>query len=332
MMKLRSKSPATLLALLGLAVGSAAPAGAQDAAGYPTAGRSIRLIVPHGAGAGADILARLVGPKLAERWKVNVIADNRTGASGDIGIVAAAGAEPDGYTLLCVATVFTINPFMKKNPPYDPVKSFVPVSLLATSVLSFLVGPKVPAKTLPEFVALAHKQPGKLNYASSGIGSPQFVTMELLKLETKSDIVHIPYKDAPSMFRGMLTDEVQAQIQPLQTAAPQVANGNARMLAVMSANRAPAFPDVPTMRDLGYPNFVVETWYGVFAPAGTPPAIVNKLNAALQPILASAAMKERIVALGAEPASSTPDELGKRLADDLVRLEPIVKRTGAKLE
>jgi tripartite-type tricarboxylate transporter receptor subunit TctC len=332
MMNLRWKSHVSMLALLGTTFASAAPAGAQDVTNYPIAGRSIRLIVPHGAGSGADILARLVGPKLAERWKVNVHADNRTGASGDIGIVAAAGAEPDGYTLLCVATVFTINPFMKKNPPYDPVKSFVPVSLLATSVLSLLVGPKVPAKTLPEFVALAHKQPGKLNYASSGIGSPQFVTMELLKLETKSDIVHIPYKDAPSMFRGMLTDEVQAQIQPLQTAAPQVANGNARMLAVMSANRAPAFPDVPTMRDLGYPNFVVETWYGVFAPAGTPAPIAAKVSAELNSILQEPDVREQLARPGMIPVGGPPEHLRDFVQEDLARWQRVVAETGLKPE
>jgi tripartite-type tricarboxylate transporter receptor subunit TctC len=264
----RTKARAIALALAGLALGLIDPAGAQDARSYPIAGRTVRLITPHGSGSGADILARVIAPKLAERWKVTTITDNRTGASGDIGIVAVAGAEPDGYTLLCVATVFTINPFMKKNPPYDPVKSFAPVSLLATSVLSFLVPSNLPAKTLPEFVDLARKEPGKMNYASSGIGSPQYVTMELLKLEAKISLVHVPYKDAPSMFRGMLTGEVQAQIQPLQTAAPQVSNGNARMVAVMSANRAPAFPEVPTMRESGFPNFVVESWYAIFAPAG----------------------------------------------------------------
>jgi tripartite-type tricarboxylate transporter receptor subunit TctC len=330
-MNLRWKSHASMVALV-ITLASAAPVGAQDAASYPIAGRSIRLIVPHGGGSGADILARLVGPKLAERWKVNVVADNRTGASGDIGIAAAAGAEPDGYTLLCVATVFTINPFTKKNPPYDPVKSFEPVSLLATSVLSFLVGPKVPAKTLPEFVALAHKQPGKLNYASSGIGSPQFVTMELLKLETKTDIVHIPYKDAPSMFRGMLTDEVQAQIQPLQTAAPQVANGNARMLAVMSANRAPAFPDVPTMRDLGYPNFVVETWYGVFAPAGTPAPIAAKISAELNSILQEPDVREQLARQGMIPVGGPPERLRDFVQEDLARWKRVVTETGLKPE
>ena len=328
----RWKSCTALIALLGLTLADVAPAGAQDAANYPAAGRSIRLIVPHGAGSGADILARLVGPKLAERWKVTTVADNRTGASGDIGIVAAAGAEPDGYTLLCVATVFTINPFMKKNPPYDPIKSFVPVSLLATSVLSLLVGPNVPAKTLPEFVALAHRQPGKLNYASSGIGSPQFVTMELLKLETKSDIVHIPYKDAPSMFRGMLTDEVQAQIQPLQTAAPQVANGNARMLAVMSANRAPAFPDVPTMRDLGFPNFVVETWYGIFAPAGTPAPIATKLSAELNSILQEPEVRAQLARQGMIPVGGPPEHLGTYVKEDLARWQRVVRETGLKPE
>jgi tripartite-type tricarboxylate transporter receptor subunit TctC len=319
------------MALVGLMLFGVMPSNALDT-GYPVAGRSIRLIVPHGAGAGADILARLVGPKLAERWKVNVVADNRTGASGDIGIVAAAGADPDGYTLMCVATVFTINPFMKKTPPYDAVKSFEPVSLLATSVLSLLVGPNVPAKTLPEFVALARRQPGKLNYASSGIGSPQFVTMELLKLETKTDIVHIPYKDAPSMFRGMLSDEVQAQIQPLQTAAPQVANGNARMLAVMSADRAPAFPDVPTMRDLGYPNFAVETWYGVFAPAGTPAPIVSKLSAELNAILQQPDIQAQLARQGMIPVGGAPERLGTYVKEDLARWKRVVIETGLKPE
>src|SRR3954469_5277797 len=148
-----------LAALFASTLSQIVPAAAQDAASYPIPGRSIRLIIPHGSGAAADILGRLVGPKLGERWKVTTVADNRTGARGDIGIVAAAGAEPDGYTLLCVATVFTINPFMKKNPPYDPVKSFVPVSLLATSVLSLLTTPSLPAQTFPEFVALARQQP-----------------------------------------------------------------------------------------------------------------------------------------------------------------------------
>src|SRR5438094_922629 len=278
----RATKVAFAVALSALVLGSTSVL-AQDS--YPVAGRMLRLITPHGAGSGADILSRLVGPKLAERWKLTAVTDNRTGASGDIGIVAAAGAEPDGYTLLCVATVFTINPFMKKNPPYDPERSFAPVSLLATSVLSLLTAPSLPAKTLPEFVALAKQQPGKMNYASSGIGSPQFVTMELLKLEAKINLVHVPYKDAPSMFRGMLTGEVQAQIQPLQTAAPQVANGNARMVAVMSPDRATSVPDVPTMRELGYPNLVAESWYGILAPAGTPAPVVAKLSAALDSIL-----------------------------------------------
>src|SRR3954468_15376976 len=140
------------VAAVGMTLVGLVPALADDAAGYPVAGRTIRLITPHGSGSGADILARVVAPKLAERWKVTTVTDNRTGASGDIGITAVAGAEPDGYTLLCVATVFTIHPYMKKNPAYDPVKSFTPVSLLSTSVLSLLVAPSLPAKTFPEFV------------------------------------------------------------------------------------------------------------------------------------------------------------------------------------
>jgi tripartite-type tricarboxylate transporter receptor subunit TctC len=306
------------------------PASAQGS--YPVPGRTVKLITPHGSGSGADILARLIAPKLSERWKVTAVTENRTGASGDIGIVAVAGAEPDGYTLLCVATVFTINPFMKKNPAYDPVKSFAPVSLLATSVLSLLTAPSLPAKTLPEFVDLARAQPGKMNYASSGIGSPQYVTMELLKLEAKIDLVHVPYKDAPSMFRGMLTGEVQAQIQPLQTAAPQVANGNARMVAVMSANRAPAFPDVPTMRDLGYPNFVVETWYGIFAPAGTPAPIAAKLAAELDGILKEPDMQAQLARQGMIPVGGTPERLETYVKEDLARWKRVVEETGLKPE
>jgi tripartite-type tricarboxylate transporter receptor subunit TctC len=315
---------------LGLAFG-VDTAGAQ-APNYPIPGRTIRLITPHGSGSGADILARLIAPKLAERWKVSAVVDNRTGASGDIGIVAAAGSEPDGYTLLCVATVFTINPFMKKSPPYDPVNSFAPVSLLATSVLSLLVAPSLQATTLSQFVDLARKESGKMNYASSGIGSPQYVTMELLKLEAKIDLVHVPYKDAPSMFRGMLTGEVQAQIQPLQTAAPQIANGNARMVAVMSPDRTPAFPDVPTMRESGFPNFVVETWYAIFAPAGTPAPIVAKVSAEIDGILKDRDMRTLLARQGMTPIGGTPERLADYVKEDLVRWKRVVEETGLKPE
>jgi tripartite-type tricarboxylate transporter receptor subunit TctC len=154
----------------------------------------------------------------------------------------------------------------------------------------------------------------------------------LLKLETKTDIVHIPYKDAPSMFRGMLSDEVQAQIQPLQTAAPQVANGNARMLAVMSADRAPAFPDVPTMRDLGYPNFAVETWYGVFAPAGTPAPIVSKLSAELNAILQQPDIQAQLARQGMIPVGGAPERLGTYVKEDLARWKRVVIETGLKPE
>ena len=228
--------------------------------------------------------------------------------------------------------MFTINPFMKKNPPYDPAKSFAPVSLLATSVLSLLLAPSLPAKTLPEFVDLARKEPGKMNYASSGIGSPQYVTMELLKLEAKINLVHVPYKDAPSMFRGMLTGEVQAQIQPLQTAAPQVANGNARMVAVMSPERAASVADVPTMRDLGYPNLVAESWYGIFAPAGTPAPAVAKLSAALDSILHEPDVEAFLARQGMKPIGGTPEHLGNYVKEELARWKRVVDATGLKPE
>jgi tripartite-type tricarboxylate transporter receptor subunit TctC len=296
------------------------------------AGRAVRLIVPHGLGAGADILARLIGPKLSERWKVPVVPDNRTGANGDIGIGVAAAAEPDGYTMMCVATALTISAVMKRNLPFDPITSFAPVALLATSVLSLLVGSKVPATTLPEFVALAKAQPGRINYGSIGTGSPQFVTMELVKIETGIDLYHVPYRDAPSSFRDLMTGEIQAIVQPLQTAAPYVQNGNVRMLAVMSAERSPAFPDVPTMRELGYPNFVVETWYAMFAPAGTPQAIVGKWNAELNAILQQDDVRLMLARQGMAPIGGSPERLATYVKDDLARWQRVAREAGLKPE
>jgi tripartite-type tricarboxylate transporter receptor subunit TctC len=321
------------IALIALTLGGACRiTAAQDAGGYPVAGRTVRMIVPHGLGAGADILARLIGPKIAERWKVAVVPDNRTGANGDIGIGLAAAAEPDGYTMMCVATIFTISPVMKKNLPYDPVKSFQPVALLSTSVLSLLVGSGLPVTTFAEFVALARQRPGALNYGSTGTGSPQYVAMELLKLETKTDLFHVPYRDAASSFRDLLTGELQAVIQPLQTAAPYVQNGNVRMLAVMSAERAPAFPDVPTMRELGFPNFVVETWYGMFAPAGTPPAIMAKWNAEINAILQEPDIRTLLARQGMNPIGGTPERLASYVKDDLARWQRVVDEAGIRPE
>jgi tripartite-type tricarboxylate transporter receptor subunit TctC len=308
------------------------PAATQPLQSVPSAGRSMRIIVPHGLGAGADILARLIGPKVADKWKVTVVPDNRTGANGDIGIVSAANAAPDGYTVMFVGTTFTISPIMKKDLHYDPVKSFEPVALLATSVLSLLVGPAVPTKTLPEFVEFARQRPGKINYGSIGTGSPHFVTMELLKLETKTDLFHVPYRDAPSSLRDLMTGEIQALIQPLQTAAPYVHNGNARMLAVMSEQRAPAFPDVPTMRELGYADLVSEIFYGMFAPAGTPAPVVARWNAEINAVLQQPDVRELLARQGMNAIGGPPERLKQLVTDQLARWKRVAEQAGLKPE
>ena len=264
--------------------------GAQAAESWPV--RNVQVVVPYTPGTGADILARTLGPKLAERLKVGVITDNRAGATGNIGTDFVAKAAPDGYTLLCTATSFGTNPALNPKLPFDPVKSFAPVALLATSALAVIVTPQLPAKSMREFVDYARRQPGKLYYSSPGNGGPQHLAMELLKLEADIDLVHVPYKGSGGALTDLVGGHVQAMIVSLQTAAPYVHGGKLRMLAVMSAARSPAFPEVPTLKEQGLPDIEVDTWYGLFAPAGTPAEIVAKLNAEMNALLRQPEVRE----------------------------------------
>ena len=253
---------------------------ATAAAGQEFPSRPVHLIVPYTPGTGADIIARLFGPKLGERWKVGVPTENKPGATGIIGSEHVAKSPPDGHTLLVIATSFGTTPALKPGGlPFDPVKSFAPVALIATSELSVVVNPQLPAKSMKEFIALVKSQPGKLHYSSPGNGGPQHLAMELLKLETGIDIVHVPYKGAAGALADVVGGHVQAMISAVQTAYPHVQSGKLRALAIMSAERSRAYPDVPTMREQGFADMEVETWYGMFAPAGTPPAAVQKINA-----------------------------------------------------
>src|SRR5881394_4404436 len=249
---------------------------------YPD--RPVHIIVPYTPGTGADILSRVLGPKVSERWKAAVVTDNRPGATGNIGAAEAKAASPDGYTLLLTATSFTTNPALKPAP-FDPVKDFAPIALLATGALGVYINPQVPAKNMREFITLVKSQPGKLYYSSPGNGGPQHLAMELLKLETGMDIVHVPYKGAAGAISDLVGGHVQAMISALQTVAPHVHSGRLRFLAVMSAKRSDAFPDVPTLKEAGMPDLEVETRYAMFAPAGTPAPIVKKLNGQLNELL-----------------------------------------------
>jgi tripartite-type tricarboxylate transporter receptor subunit TctC len=294
--------------------------------------RTIQIVVPYTPSTGADILARILGPKLTERWKVAVVTENRAGASGNIGTDFVAKAAPDGYTLLCTATSFGTNPALNRNLPFDPVKSFVPVIQLASSSVSVIVTPGLPAKSMREFIELARREPGKLYYSSPGNGAPQHLAMELLKLDAHIDLVHVPYKGSGGALADLVGGHVQAMIVSLQTAAPYVQSGKLRMLAVMSGERSEAFPDVPTLKELGLADLEVETWYGVFAPAGTGPSVVAKLNTELNALLRQGEVRSLLSKQGMIAVGGSPERFGELVRKELARWARVVASAGIKAD
>lgn len=300
---------------------------AQD---FPS--RPVHLIVPFTPGTGADILARLLGPRLAERWNVAVVTENKAGATGNIGAEFVSRAAPDGHTLLFVATSFGTTPALSKHLPFDPVKSFAPVALVATSGLVVVAYPQLPARSVPDLVALAKREPGRLHYSSPGNGGPQHLAMELLKLETGMNIVHVPYKGAAGALADVVGGHVQATIAAVQTAQPHVLSGKLRALGVMSAERSQAFPDVPTLKEQGLPGLDVETWYGVFAPAGTPAAVILKTNADLNSLLNDEAIRGLLAKQGMTAAGGPPERLGELVKRELARWTRVVNAAGIKAD
>jgi tripartite-type tricarboxylate transporter receptor subunit TctC len=313
-----------VLPLLGPAVPSA------QETDWPS--RTIQIVVPYTPGTGADILARVLGPKLAERWKVAVVTDNRAGASGNIGTDFVAKSAADGYTLLFTATSFGTNPAINRKLPFDPVKSFAPVIQLASSSVAVIVTPALPAKSMREFIELARSQPGKLYYSSPGSGGPQHLAMELLKLDAHIDLVHVPYKGSGGALADLVGGHVQAMIVALQTAAPYVQSGKLRMLAVMSGERSQAFPEVPTLKELGLPDLEVETWYGVFAPVGTSGAIVAKLNAELNSLLGTPEIRTLLGKQGMAAVGGSPERFGDLVKKELARWSRVVAASGIKAD
>jgi tripartite-type tricarboxylate transporter receptor subunit TctC len=300
---------------------------AQD---YPT--RPVHIIVPYTPGTGADILARLLGPKLGERWKVGVPTENKPGATGNIGADFVAKAAPDGHTLLFVATSFGTTPALQKNLPFDPVKSFEPVALVATSGLVVVTYPQVPARSMKELIELAKRQPGKMHYSSPGNGGPQHLAMELIKLETGMDIVHVPYKGAAGALADVVGGHVEATIAAVQTAHPHVQSGKLRALAIMSAERSPAYPDVPTMKEQGLADLEVETWYAAFVPANTPSPIVQKVNSDINAVLRDPQIREAIEKQGMTPVGGTPQRLAELVKKELPRWNRVVSAAGIKAD
>lgn len=286
--------------------------------------KPLTIVVPFTPGTGADLIARSLQPKLAERLGQAVVVDNKAGASGAIGTQAVAAAPPDGYTVLFTATSHGTVPALK-HVPYDPVRSFTPIALAATSAMALVVNPQVPA-TEPDFVAFAKKHPGTFYYSSPGNGSIQHLTMELIKQELGIDLVHVPYKGSSGAATDLVAGRVQATVAALQTMAPFVNSGKVRMVAVLSEERSSAFPDVPTMRELGHKDLVVDTWYGLFAPAGAPPEVVNRLNAEVNALLKLPEIREALAKQGLTAVTDKPERLEKLVVSELRRWNRVVAR------
>jgi tripartite-type tricarboxylate transporter receptor subunit TctC len=303
---------------------------AQPAA-YPT--KPVRFIVPYPPGGSADILARSIGAKLAEGLAQPVVVDNRPGAGTAIGTEATAKSPPDGYTVM-IGTVSShaINPSLNPNLKYDPVKDFAPVSLVASIPFVLLAHPSLPAGSVPELVALARAKPGALNFSSAGNGTSNHLAGELLKSMTNVEMVHVPYKGSAPALTDLLAGQVNLMFDLVLTAQPHVRSGAARALGVTGRSRSPALPSVPTLDESGVPGYEVSAWFGIFAPAGTPAAVVKRLNAEIVKIMQLPEMKERLASQGAEAMSSTPEQFAAYVTEELAKWSRVVKASGMKVE
>jgi tripartite-type tricarboxylate transporter receptor subunit TctC len=292
------------------------------------------LIVAFPPGGSTDIIARLVGQRLSERLGQQVIIDNRGGAGGTIGTEIAARSSPDGYTLTMGTTsTHVIAPAAYAKLKYDPVKDFDPITLVASTPYLLVVHPGVKATTLKEFVALAKAQPGKLNYASAGTGSTTQLAMEMLKIAAGIDVVHVPYNGNGPAGAAALGGQVQALFGSMPAVLPQAKAGKLRPLAVGTAKRSPALPDVPTVAESGYPGFEVSLWLGFFAPRGTPAPILSRLHGELVKIALSPEMKEQFERNGAEPATNASSgELSRLVRTEIEKYSKVIKAANIKLE
>jgi len=298
---------------------------------YPV--KPVRLVVTYTAGGPADIAARALAQKLAEMWGQQVVVDNRAGAGGIIGTELVAKAAPDGYTLLHgTAAGLIINPLLVKKLPYDTFRDFAPVSMVVIVPQLLVTHPALPATTLKELIALAKARPGALNYASVGIGSPNHLGMELLKSMAGIDMVHVPYKGATPAMADLIAGQVQLAFNGMASVLPQIASGKMKAIAIGSARRSPAAPDVPTVAEAGLPGFEYVAWNGNFAPAGTPAALVNRLSADIRKALAAPDVVQRLASLGSEPGGNTPAEFAAYVKADHARWARVVQAVGLKAE
>ena len=312
---------------LGIMLIVALPVLAQS---YPS--KPIRLVLPYPPGGGTDVIARPLAQKLTEQLGQQVIVDNRGGAGGNIGMEFVAKSPADGYTLLFALTAqYAVNPSLYPKLPYDPVRDYAPISLLANAPYLLVVHPTLPAKSVAELVALVKARPGQLSYSSSGNGSGAHLAGEMLRSLARVEIVHVPYKGAGPAMPDLIAGQVQLSFITYTAAGPHIKTGRLRALGVTTAKRSPTLPDLPAIGETvaGYDSAV---WYGFAAPAGTPLEIVSKLNAEVLRVLAAPDFRSRITLEAVSPIGSTPEEFGSFMRSEIVRWAKVVKDSGAKVD
>ena len=321
---------AALAAALALIV-VAPTARAQIAAAYPD--KSVRLVVPFAAGGELDVVARIVGQKLTETWGRQIVIDNRLGAGGNIGAEFVAKAPPDGYTLLMSSvTTQAINMSLLAKPPYDFVRDYAPVALVASAPLALVIHASLPAKSVKEFIALAKAHPGELNYFSSGTGTGTHLAAVIFDQLAAVRTTHVPYKGGAQGLGDLLSGQVQFAMSTIGLVEPHVQTGRLRLLGVGSVKRYTRLPQIPTIAESGVKGYEAEQWYGVVGPAGTPAAIVNKLAAEIKTIVANPDVRERFYSQGIEPVYATPEEFAVYIKASVAKYAKVIKTLGLKVE
>jgi tripartite-type tricarboxylate transporter receptor subunit TctC len=303
------------------------------ASAQPYPNKPIRLVVPFPAAGTTDILAREVGQRLTETLGQPVVIDNRPGAAGNLGTEIVAKSPADGYTLLmCTVSTHAINPGLYSKLNFDHIKDFAPVILVARVPNVLEVNPGVPVNTVADLIKLAKEKPGQLNFASSGSGTSIHLSGELFKTMTGVDMVHVPYKGSAPALADLIGGQVQLMFDNLPSSLQMIKAGKLRAVAVTSADRAPALPNVPTIAESGVPGFEATSWFGVVAPAGTPPEIVNRLNAEIDKWLKSPEAKEKLLAQGAAAAGGTPEQFAAYIRSETDKWAKVIKASGAKVD
>jgi len=325
---MRFRRLSALIAVAALALGQASVALAQAA--YPT--KPVKIIVPYSAGGPADIYARFVGDRLQKAMGQPFVIENRPGAGAIIGTDAVAKSPPDGYTLLMMSNTHTVNESLFTKKPYALLRDLAPIAPINYSDLILVVHPSIPAKNLKELIALAKAKPGALNYASSGPGTPYHMAGELFKAMAGVDLVHVPHKGSAEARTDVLAGNVQMMFDAITTMAPLVQSGKVRAIATSGKTRSSIMPNVPTLNEAGVPGYDAVIWLGMMAPAGTPKAVIDTLNAAIQKIVSAPEVKDAWAKQGAVPMRMSPDEFGKFIEQDIQKWAKVVKFSGAQID